>query len=255
MRLYHTSSSYYSMIARLALAERGVPFQSIEMDIHRRKQQFAPDYARLNPNLTVPTLDVDGTALSQSRDILLYAFGVNETALDSATAHWLDLHYAFPVDELTFGWLLSHNPLARLVIGHTLKATEKRLRELAIKHPDLSDIYRERAEVFTKRVRTFDPNGVKAMFGERKRAALELMDVLDGALADGRETLVEDGYGPADVVWTVFIARMNFVRFDDALAKRVHLSRYMKAVKARPSFHEADIWDRLSPFKLLRQIL
>jgi tetrachloro-p-hydroquinone reductive dehalogenase len=254
-RLHHNGSSYYSTIARLALIERGVPFESVPVDIHRKAQQLEPDYARLNPNLTVPTLTIDGRVLSQSRDILLFAFDTTEAALDDATRGWLDRHYAFPIDELTFGWLLSWNPLARGAVGRSLASTEKRLRALASAHPDLADVYLRRAEVFAGRIKTFDPDGVVAMFGERKRAALALLDALDAALADGRDTLVPGGYGPADVVWTVFIARMGFVRFDAEVEKRAHLARYAKAVKARPSFREADVWDRLSPLKLLRQVL
>jgi glutathione S-transferase len=149
------------MIARLALVERGVPFASVKVDIHRRTQQLAPEYARINPNLTVPTLEVDGRVVSQSRDILLFAFDTTDAALDEATRAWVDRHYAFPIEELTFGRLLSWSPLAR----------------------------------------------------------------------------------------------MGFVRFDAEIARRAHLARYMKAAKARPSFREADIWDRLSPLKLLKQVL
>lgn len=243
------------MIARLALVERGVPFESVSVDIHRRAQQLAPDYARLNPNLTVPTLQVDGRVLSQSRDILLFAFGTTEAALDDATRGWLDRHYAFPIEELTFGWLLSWNPLARPAVRRTLVATEKRLHQLATEHADLADVYARRAEVFAGRIKTFDPEGVVAMFGERKRAAFELLDALDDALADGRESLLPGGHGPADVVWTVFLARMGFVRLDAEIARRARLARYAKAVKARPSFREADVWDRLSPLKLIKQVL
>lgn len=243
------------MIARLALVERGVPFESVSVDIHRRAQQLAPDYARLNPNLTVPTLQVDGRVLSQSRDILLFAFGTTEAALDDATRGWLDRHYAFPIEELTFGWLLSWNPLARPAVRRTLVATEKRLRQLATEHADLADVYARRADVFAERIKTFDPGSVVAMFGERKRAAFELLDALDDALADGRESLLPGGHGPADVVWTVFLARMGFVRLDAEIARRARLARYAKAVKARPSFREADVWDRLSPLKLIKQVL
>jgi glutathione S-transferase len=254
-RLHHAGSSYYSMIARLALVERGVPFESVKLDIHRRKQQLAADYARLNPNLTVPTLEVGGRALTQSRDIVLFAFDTTEAALDDATRTWLDRHYAFPIEELTFGWLLSWNPLAGSAVERTLAATERRLRELADAHPDLADVYRRRADVFAARVRTFEPDGVRAMFRERKRVALELLDALEEALADGRETLVPGGYGPADVVWTVFLARMRFIRMGAEVARRSRLARYAEAVEARPSFREADVWDRLHPLKLLKQVL
>jgi hypothetical protein len=56
------------------------------------------------------------------------------------------------------------------------------------------------------------------------------------------------------VVWTVFLARMGFVRFNDEIARRPRLARYAGAVKARPSFREADVWDRLSLLKMLKQV-
>ena len=42
-RLYHTPSSYYSMIARLALAEGGVAYEPVFVDIHFRMSQQEPD--------------------------------------------------------------------------------------------------------------------------------------------------------------------------------------------------------------------
>src|SRR5262245_46513724 len=55
-RLYHAPSSYYSMIARLALAEGGIAYEPVFVEIHVRMTQQQPDYVRLNPNMTVPTL-------------------------------------------------------------------------------------------------------------------------------------------------------------------------------------------------------
>ncbi len=42
-RLYTTPSSYYSMIARLALAEGGIAHESVFVDIHFRMSQQEPD--------------------------------------------------------------------------------------------------------------------------------------------------------------------------------------------------------------------
>src|SRR3990167_6325622 len=73
-RLYHTPSSYYSMIARLALAEG---------------------------------------------DIAEYALG---STPDDETKTWVDLHYGYPIEELTFGGILARNPLARIMIPKRLDA-------------------------------------------------------------------------------------------------------------------------------------
>jgi glutathione S-transferase len=42
-RLYHALSSYYSMIARLALVEGGVVYESVVVDIHLKMVQQQPD--------------------------------------------------------------------------------------------------------------------------------------------------------------------------------------------------------------------
>ena len=65
-RLYHTPSSYYSMIARLALAEGGIAHERIFVDIHFRLGQQQPDYVRINPGMTVPTLVQADRILDQS---------------------------------------------------------------------------------------------------------------------------------------------------------------------------------------------
>jgi hypothetical protein len=41
-RLYHAPSSYYSMIARLALAEGGIAYEPVFMEIHVRMSQQHP---------------------------------------------------------------------------------------------------------------------------------------------------------------------------------------------------------------------
>ncbi len=256
-RLYHTASSYYSSIARLALVEAGVAFTPVPTDIHRRKANLEPEYVRLNPNMTVPTLVLGDRVLTESRDIALFAFafGDHKQGGDPVARRWFDDHYAFPVEELTFGWLLHWNSLARRFVPRSLAATEARLRESAIAYPDLRERYLARAEVFAGRRRTFDPDAVVALFNDRRRAALGLLDALEGALADGREVLAPPAYGPADVVWTVFLARMRFVRMGDKITRRPALARWAKSMFARPSFRAADVWDRIKIIGLLKQVL
>ncbi len=84
------------MIARLALIEGGIAYESVVVDIHLKMVQQQPDYVRLNPNMTVPTLVLADRNLDQSRDIAEYALGVSEATLDGDTRTWLDLHYGYP---------------------------------------------------------------------------------------------------------------------------------------------------------------
>lgn len=254
-RLYHAPSSYYSMIARLALSEGGITYEPVFVDIHFRMSQQQPDYVRLNPNMTVPTLVLADRLLDQSRDIAEYALGVSEPTLDGETKAWLDLHYAYPIEELTFGGVLARNPLARVMIPKYLGAARRRLLARASENPDLAEVYEARATVFAERVRAFDPAAVVRLSQRRRAEAIGFMDRLEQTLHDGRAAIVPPAYGVADVVWTVFLARMEFAGLGAELLKRPALVRYWRAMQARPSFAAADIWTKFHAFRLIGGIL
>jgi ganglioside-induced differentiation-associated protein 1 len=254
-RLYHAPSSYYSMIARLALTEGGVAYESVFVEIHVRMSQQQPDYVRLNPNMTVPTLVLADRILDQSRDIAEYALGVREATLDGETKAWLDLQYAYPIEELTFGRFLAGNPVARKVIPKRLEATRRRLLARAAENPDLAKVYEARAVAFAARVRALDPAAVVRLAERRRTEAIGLMDRLEQTLGDGRAVLVPPAYGVADVVWTVFLARMELVGLGAEIPKRPALARYWRAMQARPSFSAADIWTTFHTVRLIGGIL
>ncbi len=254
-RLYHALSSYYSMIARLALIEGGVAYESTVIDIHLKMVQQQPDYVRLNPNMTVPTLVLPDRALDQSRDIAEYALGVSDATLDGETKAWLDLHYGFEVEQLTFGGLLARNRLARTMIPKRLEAVRRSLLKRAVQNPDLAKVYEARAEAFAARIRAFEPDTVVQLAQKRRAEAIGFMDRLEQTLQDGRAVLVPPAYGVADVVWTVFLARMEFVGMGAEIEKRPALARYWRAMQARPSFAPADIWTKMHVFRLVGGML
>ena len=66
--LYHIPPSFYSQVARLALAEKGVKYTSrfVAMDM------YAPWYMRLNPAGTVPMIVHDGHPVPDSIAIARY---------------------------------------------------------------------------------------------------------------------------------------------------------------------------------------
>jgi glutathione S-transferase len=245
--LYNAPPSYYSQIARLALVEAGIEFESVVIDIHRRRQNVEPDYVRLNPNMTIPTLVLPDKTLTESRDILDFALG----AATGEAKTWVDRQYAYMIEELTFGKLTSWNPIARKMIPRTMASQEARLRELASQNPDLAETYLRRAEVFAQRHRTFDAEKVAGLWTERLAQAREHLDALERALADGRATLVPTGYGPADVVWTVFLARVRFIHIGEEIEKRPAVARYTEQMFARPSFAKSDVWTSIELLKLV----
>jgi glutathione S-transferase len=240
------------MIARLALAEAGIAYEPVFMDIHRRGSQQKPAYVRLNPNMTVPTLVRPEGVLDESRAIAEFALGA-PTGADAKA--WIDLHYGYPIEELTFGGLLSRHPLARIAIPRLLEHIRRGLLKLAVANPDLAPLYQARAEVFAGRIRAFDPAAVQALSARRQAEALGFLDRLESALADGRPVLAAPGYGVADVVWTVFLGRIEFAGMAAEIVRRPALAGYWQAMQARPSFAAADIWTRLDAGRMLAGIL
>lgn len=121
----------------------------------------------------------------------------------------------------------------------------------AAENPDLAHVYEARAAAFEARVRVFDPDTVQKLSERRRAEAIGLMDRLERALSDGRPELVPAGYGVADVVWTVFLGRMEFAGLGAEIPKRPALARYWRAMQARPSFATADIWTKLQLLRLI----
>lgn len=243
-RLYHAPSSYYSMIARLALAEGGVAHDRVFMDIHLRLAQQRPAYVRLNPHMTVPTLVLPDRVLIESRDIATFALGTTEADLDAESRAWLDLHYALPIEELTFGLLLARNRMARIMVPKALGRAHRNLLAHAAQNPDLAPMYEARAKVFADRIRTFDPAASVRLAERRRVQAVEICERMERTLSDGRPTLVAGGYGVADTVLTAFLARIDFVGLGGEVSRRPALTRYWSAMQARPSFEAADVWTR-----------
>src|SRR3954447_15114404 len=71
LALYHGGTSVASAKVRLALAEKGVAFESRLLDL-RRGEQKRDEYLALNPAGVVPTLAHDGRVIVESSIIMEY---------------------------------------------------------------------------------------------------------------------------------------------------------------------------------------
>lgn len=71
LKLYDGTTSVCAIKVRLALFEKGIPFESHNIDL-RRGDQLDPAYLALNPNGVVPTLDDDSKIIIESSVILHY---------------------------------------------------------------------------------------------------------------------------------------------------------------------------------------
>lgn len=141
------------------------------------------------------------------------------------------------------------------MIPKRLRSTQRGLLELAAKNPDLAKVYEARAAVFAERVRVFDPDAVIRLSEKRRAEAIGFLDRLEQMLGDGRTVIVPPAYGVADIVWTVFLARMEFANLGAEIPKRPALARYWQAMQARPSFAAADLWTKFHVGRLIGSIV
>jgi glutathione S-transferase len=72
IKIYHAGSSVCSQKVRIMLAEKDIPWDSMDIDL-AKGEQFSPDYLALNPEGVVPTLVAeDGQVVRESSVILEY---------------------------------------------------------------------------------------------------------------------------------------------------------------------------------------
>ncbi len=134
LELLNAASSYYSMVARLALVEADIPFYNHMLDIHFAKQQLSDRYRELNPQMTVPTLRAENLLLTSSKDILQWAacqagssWMDSDISLTLLINELVSNHYLISIEDLTFGKWFSSNKLLAFVFPRMLASIVKRL--------------------------------------------------------------------------------------------------------------------------------
>lgn len=249
-KLYHAPPSYYSMIARLVLIEKGVAFESRKIDIHLLKQQNSLAYAKINPNLTVPTLVAD-TSLCSSLDILNYVSkkmpgmhleAANKTLMDEM----ITAHYQVEIEDLTMGKFFKTRPKMQKKALAMLEKVESDLLLLAKNHPDLSQPLIKKAKLTAKRREKFSPENIESTYFEAKQQALTFLEKMNTQL-NLSPYLAGDKYSLADIVATPFLARLEMINHLDLMNQFPKVKSYYANLKKRPSFKKADIWSKVKP--------
>lgn len=231
--LYHNGLSSCSQKVRLVLAEKGLAFESREINLVAG-EQHAPDYVKLNPNHVVPTLVHEGRVLIESSLINEY---VEETFASPPLApkapaerHAMRL-WVKKIDEKV-------HPAAGVLtyaIGARPAALSQppEVRERTI--AEIPDAARRAAR------RSVLEHGVAAPeFAGALGAFLELIDAMDAKLAPGA-WLSGERFGLADAAALPYVLRMEHLAMTPLLANaaRPRVADWLARVKARPSFESA----------------
>lgn len=247
--LYHAPPSFYSQIARIVLTEKNVPWTSyVAVAGPPIFETYKPWYIRLNPNGTIPTFVHDGAPITDSIDIAFYVesnfAGPSLVPEDDGSKEemqkWLATLQGIKIRDLTYGSPRLRR-LGAFFNQKRVKVLEKHKRE----NTDLAGCY----DAKIKDIKSFMYNALDSSHVDKvRKQTLHILDDLNSALEE-RHWIAGKSYSLADAVWTVAIGRFHMLDLDP-LSERPHLLRWYACVKERPSFKQADIWEKFKPQKL-----
>lgn len=247
--LYHIPPSFYSQIARIALAEKGVGYTSrfVAMDMYQ------PWYMRLNPEGTVPTMVHRGHPVPDSLAIARYVDANFEgppliPADEEARAgmeRWIQTFRDISMRELSHGTgkAVKFGPIINRFRVRLLKRHERN-------NPAMADIYQAKR----KDIEGFSNNALDAAHVEKIRDQVrKAFNGVEEALGK-HPWLAEGPYTLADACWTVMVARLKMIGFDP-LPGRPGVAAWYERAKARPSFRSADIWETFKVSRMLQLVM
>jgi len=246
LKLYHGRTSVCSVKARLALAEKGVEWESQLLTL--QGDQFDPIYVKLNPGAVVPTLVHDGRSIIESTVIMHYvddAFpGPSLMPEDAASRAKVHLTTKL-MDEYV------HNSCTALTF-----ATANRSRFQNMKPGELeADLARSPSRARAEAKRQAAAHGLDApLMVDALRNHETLLDQIDAAMEEG-PYIAGSSYSLADVAAIPYVWRLEKLRLSRMWDKRPGVAAWLDHVRQRPSYTAAvENWvtqadlDRYSSF-------
>lgn len=233
MKLFHGWLSSASRRVRLCLAEKGIAYESVPIDM-AAQEHHTPAFLAMNPNGVVPALVLeDGRFLHESSTICEYLDEVRpspplrpddpyQRAVMRNFVRWTD-EKSLP-NLLILNWSLALQPVAA-------QWSDASLAERLARIPTA-----ERREAWLRIAR-------RPYSEEEKRAALDqllrLLPKMEAMLAEG-EWLLGARYTLADIAAVPFIARIAELA-PAALAAAPAVAAWWQHVQDRPAFGAARL--------------
>ena len=233
LTLYKFGNSICTQKVMIVLAEKGAPYETIDVDLFRN-EQYSPAYLAINPKGVVPSLVDDGRVVIESTLICEY---LDETIPTPPLA---------PADA---------HGRARMRLWS--KAVDEGLFE-ATRELSFSAMFRDRMRGMTEEQRQVrfrnvgDPvkrarfmscyaDGVESPYVYQGIAAFEkAFAAMEEDLADGRPWLLGDAATLADISLMPFVARVGYLTLLDIwISGRPRVRAWWQRAQARPSFRSA----------------
>lgn len=233
MKLYHAWFSSASRRVRLCLSEKGLPYESVLMDL-RRFQQHTPEYLALNPNGVVPTLQLDdGRVICESSFICEYLDDIAPQPPLRPEDHYQRAqmrNFVRYVDEKVLPFLAPVNwgiVIAPEVEHWTEEQLQDRLARIPIK---------ERRAGWARAARKPFTEAEKAA---SLQALVAFVNELDGMLAHSK-WLFGGQYSLAEIGCVPIMARLHDIS-PESIQAVPRVAAWWQAVRDRPSYKQARI--------------
>jgi tetrachloro-p-hydroquinone reductive dehalogenase len=242
--LYDYPTSICSQMARLALVEKGVPFEGRTVDIMEKAEQFETWYTALNPKAVVPTLAIGAEIVTDTIRIVYRVDrdfdGPSLTPDDPDEVAAMD-RMMRDVMALHYGVLMYSRRLDAAGKSPIVVARGSFLREQRSRYP-------ERAEVLDSRIAGNDRLQAAlsnpAEIARHVDRARTLVGRIDAALANA-PFVSGQRYTLADTFATPALARFRVHGFDEwwSTGSNANVAAYYQRMRERSSWSAAGVVD------------
>ncbi len=239
LTLYHHNSSVCAAKIRVALAEKGLPWDSRLMRLDG--DQFDPAYLALNPAAVVPTLVHGGTVVTESNVILEYlddAFPENPLRPDDPAERAAARALMMRLDDGSDGLhhaasVLTYAIAYRMRLVEAAGGTDPdRLR------PAIEANMNPKSRVWLEEVVY---RGVEAPIVRTCLLRFDrLLDNFEARLTD--QWLTGPRYSVTEAAYTSYMVRLEMLHLGFLWRDRPRIARWFDRLKARPSFAEITDW-------------
>lgn len=234
MKLYDFPLAFNPPKAKLILVEKKAEFETEIIDI-LAGQGISPEYLKINPAGTAPTLQDGEKLITESKAIIEYVDNKDGQPLGGnnvdrgAVKEWLDLVDKWDGNLFAAGMGGPAAKLLGVLSDYKKQYAQARMAE----HPELREIYEKKLASMEKMGKeSSDPTAIES----NKQQLHSLLDKAEGVLAK-QPYLAGAEYSAADVIITPVLFRIHTFSQDSTYVDpRPHVKEYYKRLQARPSF-------------------
>ena len=231
LTLYHNDMSVCSVKSRLALAEKGLVWEGVHLNLRAGDTQ-RPDYLKLNPHAVVPTLVHDGRPIIESTVIGEYIDETWPTPPLRPADSYARASMRLWTKQLDEGLHAATGTVSTCIAFREqwLSRPREDFERWIANVPDPERRERSRSNV--------EQGMASAFFAPAVRRFLKMLDEMQHDLSR-HEWLAGDSYSLADVAYTPYIVRLEQLGFEAQITECAAVCAWRERVMARPSFEPA----------------